>query len=352
MAFPEPVAIKYGAYTLCCRKLMEHLPALNEALQDDTRLTVEDCISRFNTSLQEFCQESKASSVVEAVEDLNGLIGGRAGLIRRQNPAVAEVFDRVAVEMAEAAPAWRYEDDLDAYHRQGRELAHRFYVESPWTVTQERLGREAHLVYDYGLPDPEDLDLLGMEAFGLRAAPLAYRSTYEEDSGETYEDVILVRFLFDYDFALYLAYPFLFLHEYTAHIYGTDHGNYRFNDGWMLYAAHRFLRQTWLGPEFIPSLHREQANAFLPGLYAKLRSKPRRDCDFACDLYDWISAWEPGRFETMTYELAAFTPRPGEGPFWPTQFINALEREFEANRIRLRQKLEAAPDVRALYSTL
>ena len=44
------------------------------------------------------------------------------------------------------------------------------------------------------------------------------------------------------DLGRYLAYPFLFLHEYTAHVFATDHGNDHFNDGWMLHAADQVIR--------------------------------------------------------------------------------------------------------------
>jgi len=349
MAFSEAVAIKYGAYTLCCRKLLEHLPALSEALQDDTRRSVEDCIGYVDQSLQAFFQRGAAVDLPEAVGALGGHILGQAGLFRRQNPAAVKVFDRVVATMAEAAPTWRYQDDLETYHRQGRELARSFYAGSAWAVTQERLGREAQLVYEYGLPDPEDLAVIGIETFGYRAAPLAYRSSYQEDSEETLRDAIIVRFVSDHDFALYLAYPYLFLHEYTAHIYATDHGNDRFNDGWMLYAAAAFIKQQWNRFDR-PDLHLEQADCFYEHLYSRLNSVPRQACRFARQLDSWL-AW-PGRFQAITYELAAFDPQPGLERFWPSHFLNALEREFWANRIRLRQKIEAAPDVRTLWSPL
>jgi hypothetical protein len=350
MSFPEAVGIKYGAFTLCCRKLLEHLSALNEALQGDTRCTVEDCIGYVDQSMQAFFQRGGATDLPEAVGALGGHILGEVGLFRRQSPAAAVVFDRMVETMAEAAPTWCYEDDLEAYHRQGRALARSFCARSPWAVTQECLSRKARLVYDYGLPDPEDLGAVGMETFGYRAAPLAYRTSYEEeDSGETLRDVIIVRFLFDHDFALYRAYPYLFLHEYTAHIYSTDHGNDRFNDGWMLHAAATFLWDQWNLSE-PPDPHLEQADCFYEHLYSRLNPVPRQACRFARQFGSWLAT--PERFWAMTHELAAFEPQPGRERFWPNQFLNALEREFKANRIRLRQKIEAAPDVKTLWSML
>lgn len=54
----------------------------------------------------------------------------------------------------------------------------------------------------------------------------------------------------------------------------------------------------------------------------------------------------------MTWELAAFKPRPGESDFWPDQFINRLEQEFDHNCSLLQRKIEAAPDLRALFEML
>lgn len=353
MGLPEPVAAKYAAYTLFCHQMLKHLRVLDRAVEDDTRLTLAGCFERFNESLHEFFNRATVSDLTEAVEALGGLMHGKAGLFRRQNRAAAEVFDQVVSSAEVGASTWRYQDDIETYHQQGQELARRFFKTTPWPETRARLTREARLVFEYGMPDPSDTNTVGAETFGYRAAPLVYRATYgDEDAGAVLQDVIIVRFLFNHDLELYLAYPFTFLHEYTAHIFATDYGNDRFNDGWMLHAADEFLRLTWKRSKELAFLEREQVDVFREHLYGKLNPIPRSAYGFARDFGQWLCDWAPGRFEAMTYELAAFHPQPHEGSFWPTQLLNALKREYERDESALRRKIAAAPDLRTLYSIL
>ena len=172
-------------------------------------------------------------------------------------------------------------------------------------------------------------------AFGYRAAPAAFLP----DS-----DTIVVRFTYEGNLALYLAYPFLFLHEYTAHVYATDYGNDRFNDGWMLHAADVFLRRRWReGDPLVVNLPRQAINVFRDNLYhavGQSNSLVRRGLQFAQDFEAWLPSeqW----FDAITYELAAFEPSPGYRKAWPTDFLNRLEQEFEQNRSALRDKLRAS----------
>ncbi len=335
MGLSKGVAVKLDAYTLFCRQLLTHLLALNDATRTDTRLTSNDCLSRFDQSLHQFFKEAAPLDLKQAANELGALLRGRVALFRAQNPQAASVFDRVIEAAKEAAPAWHHQDDLEAFHRQGRELARCFYADSPWPVTQARLDREVQLVF--GDEEPERRE---EENFGYRPTPLAFRER---------ESVIVVRFGFGYDFGLYLAYPFLFMHEYVSHIFALDYHNERFNDGWLLYAANAFLRHYGWNLDLQPPLVREQIRAF-ERLYGKLTSVPRQACDFTRDFDDWLD--DTQRFQAMTWELAAFKPRPGESDFWPDQFINRLGQEFDYNRPLLRRKIEAAPNVRPLYEML
>ena len=353
MGFPKSVAIKYGTFTLCYRKLLDHLPILSEAVRGDMRLTERKCIDNFDASMEWFCNNADPSDLVDAAEILGERLNSCARAFRRRNPGVASVFDHIIEAMMEAAPTWRYEEDIEVYHQQGRELARLFYENTPWKETQERLDKEASLIFVYGLPDEGDMASLRGEAFGYKTAPIGYRPSYkDEDTGEVLKDIIIVRFLFNYDFKVYLAYPFWFFHEYTAHIYALDRDNVCFNDGWMLHAAHVFLWRKWVLSEELAYLKREQAEVFYEHLYPELNPIPRRGCAFAKHFESWLSEWAPERFEEMTWELAAFCPQPGESDFFPTQFINALEREFEADRATLRRKIEASSDIRELWSML
>ena len=214
-------------------------------------------------------------------------------------------------------------------------------------MTQARLDREARLLF-CGEEEPV---VPQEEAFGYHPTPVAFREHYlDEETGQELTDVILVRFGFGYDFALYLAYLYLFMHEYVAHIFALDYGNERFNDGWLLYAANFFLSDRGWNLDLQPPLTRGQIRACDERLRGKLNPNPRQDYRFACDFDSWLNDTE--RFYAMTYELAAFEPRVGESPFWPNQFINRLEQEFEHNRPLLRRKIEAATDLRTLFEML
>jgi len=335
MGLPDTVDIKLHAYTLFCRQLLTHLPALNDATRADLRLTAKDCLTRFDESLRQFLDGAEPLRLEQAVNEFSAVLQGCVALFRTRNPQAATVFDRVVQAAADAVSTWRYQEDLEALHQQGRELALHFYAGSPWPVTQARLNRQARLVVEFSGEEP----------------PLAFREHYlpDEEADQELTDVILVRFGFGYDFGLYLAYPYLFMHEYVAHIFATDYGNERFNNGWLLHAADAFMSHRWnLGLE--PALTCEQKDAFGERLYGRLKGVPRDACLFARNLDGLLG--DPKRFQAMTWELAAFEPRAGESEFWPDQFINRLEQEFDHDRLRLRRKIQAARDLRALFEML
>lgn len=346
MGLPDIVAIKLGVYTLFCRQLLEHLTVLNDATRDDPRLPPEECIRRFDDELHKFFREARPASLEQAVSELSSGLSGRVTYIRAQNPQAAVVFDQVIEAASAGARTWRYREDLEALHQQGRQLARHFYAGSPWPVTQTRLDREACLWFCDDEPT-----VPWEETFGYRPTPVAFREHYQDPATRRkLTNVILVRFGFNYDFGLYLAYPYLFMHEYVAHIFALDYDNERFNDGWLLYAADAFLmRQGW-NLDLNPPLRPEQLSAFGEYLYGRLSSISRAVCSFARNFDAWLG--NPEFFQAMTWELAAFEPRTDESPFWPNQFINRLEQEFDHDRQRLRQKIRSARDLRSLFAAL
>lgn len=335
MSLPDGVAVKLNAYTLFCRQLLEHLQALKDAVRTDHRLTCDQCCQYLNQVLkQRLFQKENPRDLQRAVERVGQMLLSDVGGLKDRNPEAAEVFHKVIEAAIAACSAWSYRDELEALNQQGRQMARCFYEESPWPATQARLDRETQLVFLY-----EE----GVE--------LAFRSTYPaEEPNQVLRDVILVRFTFDCDFNRYLAYPYLFMHEYVAHIFACDHGNERFNDGWLLHAADAFLASRGWDLTLDPPLAREQITAFGEHLYEGLNRIPRRACGFARQFDDWLG--EPEHFLAITWELAAFEPQEGESDFWPDRFINHLEQEFDADRSRLRRKIEASSDVRTLFEML
>jgi hypothetical protein len=182
-------------------------------------------------------------------------------------------------------------------------------------------------------------------SFGYRATPVAFRPQSNE---------IVARFTFESDLALYLAYPFLFLHEYTAHIYATDYGNARFNDGWMLHATDVFLRRGWReGAALIAPMPRQRIQIFQQRLISTIGTNDplvRRGLQFAQDFEAWLPT--PEWFDAITYELAAFQPGAGRRKFWPTDFLNRLELEFLHDRPALSDKLRSVATTAELYFQL
>lgn len=354
MALPEAVAIKFDIYTLACRELLNRLQDLHAATQSDTRLDYETSLQRFDEVLHEFFQRATATSKTRAAKQFGNLLGAQVDLFRDSNASAAEVFDEVVSATQTNASSWHHRDDLQEFHRQGRELARQFFADSGSTNVQERLACECHLIIRYGAPADDDRVAMLAEPFGYRAAPMAYYSSYwSDDEGNELVDVVLIRFNFDHSFILYLAYPFLFLHEYTAHVYATDYGNERFNDGWMLHAAAAFLKREWIKSPEQFELNWEQAGVFYERLYDKINYVRRRACQFAHLLDDRLDSIRlPERFIQMTHELAAFQPQSQRDVYWPNQFINALEREFMSDSERLLRKIQASADVRELMTML
>jgi hypothetical protein len=345
---PEPVALKFGAYTLACHHFTARLPDLGTATQSDTRRTVESLCGVFDEALADFFQRASPADLPEAAAQLGGLLRGQADLFRRTSPTAAAVFDAVVAAMVADAPVWDYRADVQRLHDLGRALACRFYVNSPHVITKERCRRTCPLEFVYDAPDEEDnRPLISAPSLDYSAAPVAFRPRRGD---------IVVRFTFKHDLALYLAYPFLFLHEYTAHVYATDHGNDRFNDGWMLHAADAFLRRHWkaLDP-LVVGMSRQQITVFYDRLYVTIQKRnpiAARACRFARDFEATLPDPVRGWFDAITYELAAFEPVSGRRRSWPTDFLNRLEQEFDYNRPALYEKLGAVVTAQELYTIL
>lgn len=123
MSLPDGVAIKLDAYTLFCRQLLAHLPALNDATRTDQRLTCDECCQYLDEELQQFFRKADPRDLQQAVEQLGQALLSHVGYFRDQNPQAAAVFHQVVEAARAAAPPWRYQDDLEALHRQGRQLA-------------------------------------------------------------------------------------------------------------------------------------------------------------------------------------------------------------------------------------
>lgn len=353
MPLPERVAIKFDVYTLACRALLNRLCDLRMATQADPRLDYDTCLQRFDEALERFFMRADPVDRHQAAQKLGALLRVEVDLFRYHNLRVAAIFDAVIETLETSICTWSYERDLQQLHQQGRQLAQRFFAASPWPATQSNLERNCDLIVAYGAAPADSRGALLAESFGYRAAPAAYYPVFwDDDQDRERNDVVLVRFSFEHSFGLYLAYPFLLLHEYTAHVHATDYDNESFNDGWLLHAAASFVHRDWNHDPERSGLDLDQANIFYDRLYPRLNPIPRRACRFARDFESWLPDHLRPWFRRITFELAAFQPGPAQQRYWPTQALHQLERAFTTDRQRLLKALERTTNLRDLLDAI
>ena len=347
MSMPEGVSAKFGTYMLACRELLSHLSALRLATVGDNRLSDTDCIKRFDEVMHDFFSRSTVNDSSKAAERFCDRLDVESRDIRDVNGEAAKIFDEIVADIASKAPNWDHIADLESFHANGRELAQLFFSDSTSRVTQGRLSNVCNLEVEY-VTSSETRDACA-ESFGFRLAPIACHS-YQTEQGHSATN-IKVRFNFTHDFSSYLSYTFLFLHEYTAHIYSTDYGNERFNDGWMLHAASSFLFQTQRSRKK-QIIVDDQIGIFEARLRGFLNPIPRRASGFAGEFERIICKKFPERFVQITHQLSEFEPKNLESASWPNQFINALENEFLKNREKLTEMVGESIDIRELMNRL
>jgi hypothetical protein len=341
MVLPDVVEIKFGAYTLICRKLMESLSQLDEALAEGTRVTRRSVISVIDDCLSSLFSNSIPANLNEAVGLLGNLILAQSAMLRSDNPKAVEILEQMIAIAESAASTWRYQDDIEEHHDLGRLLAVNFYKRCPNPALFTNLSSKCRLKYEYGESDSEESEKREI-AFGYSVAPTSTRR----------KKSIFVRFAFDNNFELYLCYPFLFLHEYVSHVFPNDLGNLRFNDGWMLHAAdYYWLRERKRNPQSPQPACMEQVYAF-DYLFPRIRGASRDACVFARRFQDTMDESEGQlSFDEITFQLAAFVPAVDEKPSWPNTFLNKVEASFR-NLGLLRRRLGETDDIRELFQRL
>jgi hypothetical protein len=146
------------------------------------------------------------------------------------NPHAARVVEAMLADIEQKAPEWEYRAEVERHRAWGEKLSTFFYEGTPWPRTQERLLTKTAVVFEYT---------------DCRNAPMAYYERYKQATeDEPDENVILVRFSFEDDFPHYCAYPFFFFHEYASHVHGANSHTDTFDDGWMVFAIHKYLEKT------------------------------------------------------------------------------------------------------------
>ena len=309
----ESVAIKYGVYTLVCEQLLAHLEALRTPLRRQTQLSMEGIWARVEEALKEVL-EAQPGSVAEAAELVAFGLEGKHRALATVNRRIADVLALVADGIRDRGDTWDYRSAVERWQAIGRELAQRFYDNTPYSLTQERLTHEPTLAFEY--------------VSRAGKAPFGYREERWARGKEPKDGIIVVRFSFSDRFLNYLAYPFFFLHEYVSHVYGADTDSELFEDGWLLSAANDFFRKQVILHGF-PGLQTEQIDVFEREILSHMRGRKKaRDGYFmAHRFHTWCNAHLPGRFEAINHELAAL---PAEADFPHGDFLYALVEGMEA----------------------
>lgn len=346
------VDIKFRIYTLACHELLDRIPKLRNITNTELRLDWVTCVERFDEVLNEFFNRSSTLNSEHAAKQFGDNLRAEAGYFSDLNSFAADIFHEVDDAIREKASSWDYLPVIENFHNQGIDLARRFYANSPFQVTQDLLGIKCHQIIDYG-DRVIELHDENYCIINFNLAPMGfYTQKWDSEHKELLENVLVLRFTFSHRFIDYLAYPFLFLHEYTAHIYALDHGNELFNDGWMLHAADLFLNNTWREDVTNDNLSRDHINAFCYHLLPSLNPIPRRGYDIAKYLERLLPDEIHGKFMQYTHELAAYSPKNSENKYWPMQFINSLQYEMDKNRIRLIDKIHSSNSAHELMLSL
>lgn len=344
--------IKFDVYTLACHLLVQRLTSLEHATEEGIKgVSYEHCINVFNGVLERFLKGAHPQDPHAAASELADMLRADTNLYRGFNAKAADTFVELADQLALHAGVWSHQDALEQLHRQGETLGREFFSTSPWEETQRRLACTCSLQFEYGPVHRDDRVASLADPFGYPQAPVSYYSQYICEDGNTLTHQIVVRLTPAADFWLYVAYPFLFLHEYTAHVYATG-SNESFNDGWMLYAAAVFLKKNWMSNGPHGGMHRDQADVFYEKLYHKIGNIPRQACRFTREFYAWLLMCDPDGsiFRQLTFELASINPA-GERT-WASRFINQLKRQFVHDRDSLYKAICSCTSVRELMRAM
>lgn len=329
----ESVIIKYGAFTLCYSNLLAHLDDFEKPLRHETRLSKEKIWGGFDDVLHDL-YEAAPESLEKATKLLTKGLSNQQDLVETINPDVAEVIADIIADIEANASAWHYREDVRRWQALGRELAQRFYADSPHTETQERLGRDVALDFEWISKTPK--------------APFGYREECLAKAEEPLSGIIMVRFSFQDKFINYLAYPFFFVHEYVSHVYTVNTRSELFEDGWLLFAANDFFVGQHHSA-LIPELKNGHVDVFERYILRHVRSKAKDGYFLARNFNTWCLDRVPEYFIALTYELAALAPTEG---MHHSDFIHLLSHHRKVGPDTLLRWLRRCPTCRELWPLL
>ena len=137
----EALIVKYGACTLCYSSLLAHHGEFRRPLRRETRVDRARIWRDFDRELHEL-YEASPTDLDHAAELLAKGLRARAAKIATLNQAVADVYEAIINDVETRASGWQYRDDLASWQTLGRDLARRFYADTPHAATQVRLTQD------------------------------------------------------------------------------------------------------------------------------------------------------------------------------------------------------------------
>lgn len=375
MSLTAQQSLKFDIYSLFCHHLVARVTELRGTLLDangdiDER-QFRICLARFDEALKDLFQTVDIVRT-QAFELMARRLENIGEDLKPKYPGVLTCLLDL-IETVQVEPDWTYADGIEKCHREGRRLAQLFYENSTSALTKQRTSLQATLNYEYGDPNIQELariisrsiDNQELEERIKLLIPKLEARVKKDFKGQrgflyTFERppdnnfLIVVPFLDSDNFMQYASYPYLFMHEYSAHIFSTDYNNDLFNDGWLIYAASDFLISRWRNHWELDFLIIEQVVAFKRFLYDLLEPGPQARHNQAEDFDLFVRPWDASWFQRIIYELAAYVPAKGQSKTWPTDVLRRLARDQQTARDRthLKNRMKQAPDLDSLYPAL
>jgi hypothetical protein len=319
---PDSIVLKYSLFTLAARQLLVSLPAINTALESESRISKDDVFRIFDLSIHSVLTEAILVDVEQGAQLLTHLIESRAMLVGTYNPSLQAAFCNLAQGVRENASVWNFAEDIERYHRQANQLAVLFYAGA----------------------DSEQLQLCLENKFSLR---LEWENgTFPPVATHFRDKTIAVRFNFKQGIADYLSYLFLLLHEYVSHVFLPPNlASDLFQDGWLLYAAYAFLRRRWIIIAEEHTIYPDQVDIveqhLLP-LLDEIRS--RASYYFAQQIHQQV----PDVFFALTKALAGYSYTENGSAFSLDNFVQLLRRNWETRRFYTTELLRSILDINEL----
>ncbi|MGO8669955.1 MAG: hypothetical protein ACLQVD_01080 [Capsulimonadaceae bacterium] len=378
VSIPDGAYAKFAYYVAACDQLMRRLAHFRAVAADADNPSLEErCISEFNHALSNFLRVNYGESNQRALKALTDELNVCLQRIPRSDPHAHQILADMVQDVA------RTINGLDGTNP----LANRRFYEQMLRHLHDQALTIALSYFDDPIRLPArqatTCEVFHAQSPVKRMEPPMQCWVERETGGNYHAKAQVTCCVTDrHDFDDYAALLFMFLHEYTAHIFITDNRqNALFHDGWMMYMAALYLYQHASGsdlPAFAYSctICNRQATAPVMDMdirqadlwsYLKTVLDPGANADYEINLgklaiykvFDFLLHFRPWLFDDeylrqVTVDLANFDFSGDAPPDWPTRVINRLMAAYYDETLRgpLRVLLQTRPPVRALLAGL